>query len=52
VTKTGEIEILGGLEKGEEVVIFGQDAIKENDWVNADWQDWTNRDLTAESAAH
>jgi membrane fusion protein (multidrug efflux system) len=47
VTKSGEIEVLGGLEVGEEVVIFGQDAIQENDRLDTNWHKWTRRDLSA-----
>lgn len=39
----GNIEIVNGLKEGEEVVIFGQDAIQENDLVNVDWKEWTRR---------
>ena len=36
LTKSGEIEVLEGLKQGDEVVIFGQDSIKENNVVNID----------------
>jgi membrane fusion protein, multidrug efflux system len=51
VTKTGQIEVLSGLELGEEVVIFGQDAIQENDRLDTDWHKWTRRDLSAVASA-
>jgi len=47
MTGDGEIEILGGLDQGDEVVIFGQDAIEENDLVNVDWKQWTRREFPA-----
>jgi membrane fusion protein (multidrug efflux system) len=50
VTKTGEIEVLSGLQSGEEVVIFGQDAIQENDRLDTDWHKWTRRDLSSVAA--
>jgi RND family efflux transporter MFP subunit len=43
-TEAGEIEILGGLGKGDEVVVYGQDAIEEDDLVNVDWKKWTRRE--------
>ena len=45
VNDAGEIEILGGLNNGDEVVIFGQDAIQDNDVVNVDWRQWTGREF-------
>jgi RND family efflux transporter MFP subunit len=44
VIQAGHIEILDGLDSGEEVIVFGQDAVQENDVVNADWREWTRRD--------
>jgi RND family efflux transporter MFP subunit len=44
MTEAGEIEILDGLGKGDEVIIFGQDAIEEDDLVNVDWKNWTRRE--------
>jgi hypothetical protein len=43
VNEAGEIEILSGLDDGDEVVVFGQDAIQDNDVVNVDWRQWTGR---------
>jgi RND family efflux transporter MFP subunit len=51
VTNDGQIEILAGLDIGEEVVIFGQDALNENDPVNVDWQKWTRREFPAVASA-
>jgi membrane fusion protein (multidrug efflux system) len=45
LTQTGEIEVLDGLKIGDEVMIFGQDSVKENDVVNVDWKQWTHRDF-------
>jgi membrane fusion protein, multidrug efflux system len=43
ITEAGDIQILSGLNAGEEVIIFGQDAVQDNDLVNVDWQQWTGR---------
>jgi len=40
---TGEIQVLKGLNVGDEVVIYGHDSLNENDIVNADWRKWTRR---------
>lgn len=40
---TGEVEILEGLDIGDEVVIYGHDSLQEEDVVNADWRGWTRR---------
>lgn len=45
VTEAGEIEILSGLDVGEEVLIYGHDSIEENDLVDVDWRQWTRRDV-------
>jgi RND family efflux transporter MFP subunit len=47
LTDNGEIEILEGLNNGDEVVVFGQDSIRENDLVNVDWRQWTRREFPA-----
>jgi RND family efflux transporter MFP subunit len=39
----GEVEVLKGLNTGDEVVIYGHDSLNENDLVNADWRKWTRR---------
>jgi RND family efflux transporter MFP subunit len=46
-TNAGEIEILSGLSGGEEVIIFGHDAIEDNDPVNVKWREWTRRETVA-----
>lgn len=45
VTDSGAIEIIDGLSPGDEVIIFGHDAIEENDPVNPNWRQWTRRDF-------
>jgi membrane fusion protein, multidrug efflux system len=47
LSKAGEIEILDGLQNGDEVVIYGQDSIQDNDIVNVDWRQWTRREFPA-----
>jgi RND family efflux transporter MFP subunit len=46
-TKDGQIEILSGLNIGDEVVVFGHDSLNEGDPVNVDWQKWTRREFAA-----
>ncbi len=43
MTEAGQVQILDGLKSGDEVVVFGQDALQENDFVNVDWHKWTRR---------
>lgn len=43
MTRDGKVEILSGLETGEQVVIFGQDSLQENDLVNTNWREWARR---------
>lgn len=43
VIREGEIEILNGVTPGEEVVVYGQKDVKEDDIVNVNWLDWTHR---------
>ncbi len=40
---TGDIQVLKGLNVGDEVIIYGHDSLNENDVVNADWRKWTRR---------
>ncbi|HYO24395.1 MAG TPA: efflux RND transporter periplasmic adaptor subunit [Lacipirellulaceae bacterium] len=47
ILDSGDVEILDGLQAGEQVVIHGQDALEENDVVNADWRQWTRREIAA-----
>jgi RND family efflux transporter MFP subunit len=51
VVREGEIEVLDGLNVGDDVVVYGQKDVNENDLVNADWHKWTHRtelDVAAE----
>jgi membrane fusion protein, multidrug efflux system len=50
-TNAGEIEILGGLTGGEEIIIFGHDAIENNDPVNVKWREWTRREFPPVASA-
>ena len=43
IMEAGRIQILAGLDPGDEVIIYGQDAVQENDLVNVDWRQWTGR---------
>lgn len=43
LTEGGEVQILDGVAPGDVVMVYGQDAIEENDLVNVDWQQWTRR---------
>jgi membrane fusion protein (multidrug efflux system) len=44
VVESGQIEVLNGLRPGDEVVVYGQDAVEENDLVNVNWHGWTRRE--------
>lgn len=44
VVQAGYVEVLDGVNMGDEIVVYGQDAVRENDVVNADWQQWSQRD--------
>jgi RND family efflux transporter MFP subunit len=43
VVREGEIEVLEGLDEGEDVIVYGQKDVQENDLVNIDWQSWSHR---------
>jgi RND family efflux transporter MFP subunit len=43
VVEAGQVEILAGLDPGEEVIIYGQDTVREHDLVNVNWQQWARR---------
>ena len=43
VVEAGQVEILAGLNPGEEVIIYGQDSVREDDLVNVNWQQWARR---------
>jgi RND family efflux transporter MFP subunit len=40
----GLLEVRRGLNVGDEAVLFGQDALLDNDSVNRDWRRWSGRD--------
>jgi len=43
VIREGEIEVLDGLNVGDQVVVYGQKDVQEDDLVNVDWHKWTHR---------
>ena len=43
ISEAGHMAILSGLRPGDEVIIFGQDAVHENDLVNVNWHQWAQR---------
>jgi RND family efflux transporter MFP subunit len=43
IVQAGYIEVLDGLNSGDEIVVFGQDAIEVNDLVDVDWRQWSLR---------
>lgn len=48
VVQAGYVEVLDGLNSGDEIVVYGQDTVKDNDIVNSNWQEWSGRsDLAA-----
>ena len=44
MVKQGFLEVRSGLKQGHQVVIFGQDALRDGDIVDADWKTWAQRD--------
>ena len=42
--ETGYLEVLTGLEDGDEVVVYGQQYLKDGEPVNTDWKQWARRD--------
>jgi RND family efflux transporter MFP subunit len=42
-TEIGSIEVLAGLEEGDEVVVFGSEFLRDGDAVDADWRQWAGR---------
>jgi RND family efflux transporter MFP subunit len=43
LTKVGEVEVKG-LQPGDEIVVFNQYYLQENDPVDTDWRKWARRD--------
>jgi len=44
VVETGVVEVVEGLKEGDEVVIYGQQHLRENDRVNTNWREWSRRE--------
>ena len=44
ILETGVLEIAEGLREGEEIVVYGQQFLQENDRVNTNWRQWARRD--------
>jgi len=44
MTEEGEVRILSGLQSGDQVVIYGQDVLQDNDPVNVNWRQWARRE--------
>lgn len=40
----GSVEVLSGLEKGDELVVYGSEFLQDGDAVNVDWRQWARRD--------
>jgi multidrug efflux pump subunit AcrA (membrane-fusion protein) len=43
LVEPGMREVTSGLLPGDEVVIYGQQQLKDNDRVNVDWRMWARR---------
>jgi multidrug efflux pump subunit AcrA (membrane-fusion protein) len=43
ILDTGIVEIAGGLKDGDVVVIYGQQDLRDNEPVDADWERWARR---------
>jgi multidrug efflux pump subunit AcrA (membrane-fusion protein) len=43
VVDEGVVEIAQGLKAGDEIVVYGQQDLRDNEPVDADWQTWTRR---------
>lgn len=44
VVQAGYVEVLDGLDSGDEIVVFGQDSVRDNDLLNTQWQEWSGRE--------
>ena len=44
IVEAGVIEIVDGLKAGDEIVVYGQQFLQENDPVDSDWRRWARRD--------
>jgi hypothetical protein len=43
ILREGHVEILDGLQQGDEVLVYGQKDVGDGDSVNVDWHEWTHR---------
>ena len=41
--EVGSVEVLAGLQEGDEVVVFGSEFLRDGDSVNAEWRQWAGR---------
>jgi membrane fusion protein (multidrug efflux system) len=44
LAKNGMVEILNGLQPGDEVVLFGNLPLQDNDRIDTNWRKWANRE--------
>lgn len=44
ILQTGEVEVIEGVQAGEEVVVFGHQYLNDGETVNTNWAEWTGRD--------
>ncbi len=44
ITAAGQVEILAGLDVGDEVIVYGHDVVQDGDVVNVNWHQWAGRE--------
>lgn len=44
LAKNGMVEVLSGLQPGDEVVLFGNLTLQDNDRIDTNWRKWANRE--------
>ena len=44
IVDVGVIEIVDGLKAGDEIIVYGQQFLEENDPIDSDWERWARRD--------
>ena len=44
VTRAGYVEVIDGLESGDEVLVYGQGDVEDEEILNVDWRAWTRRE--------
>ncbi|WP_252855632.1 efflux RND transporter periplasmic adaptor subunit [Aeoliella straminimaris] len=49
VVQAGYVEVLDGLNSGDEIVVYGQDSVRNDDVLNTQWEEWSGRDDLAAS---